>query len=160
MQTDMQAIMFGTQMIRLGDADIIMAGGVEAMSSAPYVLRSARWGQRLRHGTMADTIWEGFTCAISKVLMGLTAENLAEKYQISRQDQDEVALRSQQNACKAIEEGTFKEEIVPVPVAQKKGPPKMVDTDEHPRRGIRIDDLIALRPVFKEKGTVTAGNAW
>lgn len=155
----MQAIIFGTQMIRLGDADIILAGGVEAMSSAPYVLRTARWGQRLQHGTMADTIWEGFTCAISKVLMGRTAENLVEKYKISRHDQDEIALRSQQNACNAIAEGKFKEEIVPVPLAQKKGPPKIIETDEHPRPGLSMEDLAKLPPIFEEGGTVTAGNA-
>lgn len=155
----MQAIIFGTQMIRLGDADIILAGGVEAMSSAPYVLRTARWGQRLQHGTMADTIWEGFTCAISKVLMGRTAENLVDKYKISRHDQDEIALRSQQNACNAIEEGKFKEEIVPVPVVQKKGPPKIIETDEHPRPGLSMEDLAKLPPIFEEGGTVTAGNA-
>jgi acetyl-CoA C-acetyltransferase len=155
----MQAIMFGTQMIRLGDVDIILAGGVEAMSSAPYVLRTARWGQRLQHGTMADTIWEGFTCAISKVLMGRTAENLVDKYKISRHDQDEIALRSQQNACNAIAEGKFKEEIVPVPVIQKKGPPKIIETDEHPRPGLSMEDLAKLQPIFEEGGTVTAGNA-
>lgn len=117
----MRAIIFGTQEISLGDAEIVLAGGVEAMSSAPYVLRSARWGQRLQHGVMADTIWEGLTCAIAKVLMGRTAENLAERYNISRQEQDEIALRSQQNACDAIAKGRFKKEIVPVPVPQKKG---------------------------------------
>jgi acetyl-CoA C-acetyltransferase len=155
----MQAIIFGTQSIRLGDADVILAGGVEAMSSAPYVLRSARWGQRLRHGTMGDTIWEGFTCAISKILMGRTAENLAEKYNISRQDQDEIALRSQQNACNAIAEGKFREEIVPFSVAQRKGQRKIVDTDEHPRPNMTMENLAKLPPIFKEGGTVTAGNA-
>jgi len=155
----MRAIIFGTQMIRLGDAEIILAGGVESMSSAPYVLRTARWGQRLQHGLMGDTVWEGFTCAIAKMLMGRTAENLVEKYNISRQDQDEIALRSQQNACDAIAKGRFKQEIVPVPVPQKKGPPKMIDTDEHPRPNLTMNDLSRLPPVFKEGGTVTAGNA-
>jgi len=155
----MRAIIFGTQMIRLGDADIILAGGVESMSSAPYALRTARWGQRLQHGVMADTVWEGFTCAIAKTLMGRTAENLVEKYNISRQDQDEIALRSQQNACDAIAQGRFKQEIVPVSVPQKKGPPKIIDTDEHPRPGLTMNDLSNLPPVFKEGGTVTAGNA-
>ncbi len=155
----MRAIIFGTQMIRLGDADIILAGGVESMSSAPYVLRTARWGQRLQHGVMGDTVWEGFTCAIAKVLMGRTAENLVEKYNISRQEQDEIALRSQQNACDAIAKGRFKQEIVPFPVPQKKGPPKMIDTDEHPRPNLTMNDLSRLPPVFKEGGTVTAGNA-
>lgn len=155
----MQAIIFGGQIIRLGDADTVLVGGVESMSSAPYVLRTARWGQRLQHGVMSDAIWEGFTCAIAKMLMGLTAENLVEKYQISRQEQDEIALRSQQNACDAIAKGRFKEEIVPVLLPQKKGPPKVIDTDEHPRRNLTMNDLAKLPPIFKEGGTITAGNA-
>jgi len=155
----MQAIIFGAQMIRLGDAEIVMAGGVESMSSAPYVLRTARWGQRIQHGVMSDTIWEGFTCAIAKMLMGRTAENLVEKYNISRQEQDEIALRSQQNACDAIAKGRFKEEIVPVSLPQKKGPPKVIDTDEHPRPNLTMNDLAKLPPIFKEGGTITAGNA-
>ena len=155
----MQALIFGAQMITLGDADTVLAGGVESMSSAPYVLRSARWGQRLQHGVMGDTLWEGLTCAISKVLMGRTAENLVEKYDISRRDQDEIALRSQQNACSAISQGKFKEEIVPVSLPQKKGPPKVMDTDEHPRANLTMEDLAKLPPVFKEGGTVTAGNS-
>ncbi len=156
----MQAIIFGTQSIKLGDADIILVGGVEAMSSAPYVLRTARWGQRLQHGVMSDPVWEGFTCAVAGMLMGLTAENLAEKYDITREDQDELALRSQKCACAAIESGRFKDEIVPVPIPQRKGDPKIVDTDEHPRPGLKIEDLAKLKPVFKKDGgTVTAGNA-
>jgi acetyl-CoA C-acetyltransferase len=155
----MQALIFGTQVIKLGDADIILAGGVEAMSSAPMVLRTARWGQRLQHGVMADPVWEGFTCAVAGIMMGMTAENLAEKYDITREQQDEVALRSQQSACNAIESGRFKDEIVPVPVPQRRGDPKMVDTDEHPRAGLKIEDLAKLKTVFKKGGTVTAGNA-
>jgi acetyl-CoA C-acetyltransferase len=108
---------------------------------------------------MGDTVWEGFTCAIAKMLMGRTAENLVEKYSISRQEQDEIALRSQQNACDAIAKGRFKQEIIPVPVPQKKGPPKAIDTDEHPRPNLTMNDLSRLPPVFKEGGTVTAGNA-
>ena len=155
----MRAIIFGAQMIRLGDAEVVMAGGVESMSSAPYVLRTARWGQRLQHGVMSDTVWEGFTCAIAKMMMGRTAENLVEKYDISRQEQDEIALRSQQNACDAIAKGRFKEEIVPVSLPQKKGPPKVIDTDEHPRSTLTMNDLAKLPPIFKEGGTITAGNA-
>ena len=155
----MEAIIIGVQQIKLGDAEVVLTGGVEAMSSAPYVLRSARWGQRLQHGIMADTIWEGFTCAISEVIMGRTAENLAEKYKISRDEQDEVALRSQRNACRAIEEGIFQEEIVPVQITQKKGSPKIINIDEHPRPNLRLEDLAKLPPVFKAGGTVTAGNS-
>ncbi|MFC1670680.1 acetyl-CoA C-acetyltransferase [Spirochaetota bacterium] len=155
----MRALIFGTQQIRLGDSDIILAGGVESMSSAPYVLRTARWGQRLQHGQMSDTIWEGFTCAVANILMGLTAENLAEKYNITREQQDEVALRSQQCAVNAIKTGRFKDEIVPVPVPQRKADPIMVDTDEHPRDGLTMEALAKLPTVFKKDGTVTAANA-
>ena len=108
---------------------------------------------------MGDTVWEGLTCAIAKVLMGLTAENLVEKYNIARQEQDEIGLRSQQNACKAIEEGTFQPEIVPVTIPQRKGLPKIINTEEHPRPNLTMDDLAKLPPIFKEGGTVTAGNA-
>ena len=155
----MRAIIFGAQQIMLGDSNIILAGGVESMSSAPYALRTARWGQKLRHGVMSDTIWEGLTCGISNVLMGRTAENLAEKYNISREEQDEIALRSQHNACSAIAEGRFREEIVPFKIPQKKGEPKILDTDEHPRPNITMEDLSKLPPIFKEGGTVTAGNS-
>jgi acetyl-CoA C-acetyltransferase len=155
----MKAIIFGTQAIMLGDAEVVLAGGVESMSSAPYALRSARWGQRLRHGVMSDTLWEGFSCAISDVMMGRTAENLAEKHGISREEQDVIALRSQENACAAIKERKFVNEIVPFEIAQKKGPPKVVDTDEHPRAGLTLEDLAKLPAIFKEGGTVTAGNS-
>jgi acetyl-CoA C-acetyltransferase len=155
----MRAIIFGTQLIKLGDADVVLAGGVESMSSAPYALRTARWGQRLQHGVMSDTVWEGFSCAISQIIMGKTAENLAEKYNIGREEQDEIALRSQQNACKAIEEGRFKAEIVPFSIPQKRGKLKIIDTNEHPRANLTMEKLAKLPPVFKEGGTVTAGNA-
>ncbi len=155
----MQAIIYATQAIKLGDADIVLAGGVESMSNAPYVLRTARWGQRLQHGQMSDAIWEGFTCAVSDTIMGNTAENLAEKHNITREEQDEIALRSQQNACKAIEEGKFKDEIIPVSVPQRKGDPKIIDTDEHPRAGLTMEKLAKLPATFKKGGTVTAANA-
>jgi len=155
----MRAIIFGTQQILLGDSDIILAGGVESMSSAPYVLRTARWGQRLQHGQMLDNIFEGFTCAIAKTLMGITAENLADKYGITREEQDTVALRSHENAINAIKTGKFKDEIVPVSVPQKKGNPIIADTDEHPREGLTIEALAKLPAAFKKGGTVTAGNA-
>ncbi len=155
----MQAIIYATQAIKLGDADIVLAGGVESMSNAPYVLRTARWGQRLQHGQMADAIWEGFTCAVSDTIMGNTAENLAEKHGITREEQDEIALRSQDNAVKAIETGRFKDEIVPVSVPQRKGDPKIVDTDEHPRSGLTMEKLAKLPTTFRKGGTVTAANA-
>ncbi|MBC8337354.1 MAG: acetyl-CoA C-acetyltransferase [Alphaproteobacteria bacterium] len=155
----MYAIIAGTREIRLGETDVILAGGVESMSSAPYVLRTARWGQKLQHGVMSDTVWEGFTCGISGQIMGQTAENLVEKHGISREEQDAVALRSQRNACAAIDSGRFTDEIVPVPVPGAKGTVTMVDTDEHPRRDVTAESLAHLKPLFKDGGTVTAGNS-
>jgi acetyl-CoA C-acetyltransferase len=159
----MQAIAFGAQQIKCGDSEVVLAGGVESMSNAPYVLMSARWGQRLRHGEMTDSMWEmlhsGSRVLGDPFIMGQTAENLAQKYNISREDQDIVALRSHNNAEQAIKDGKFKDEIVPVPVPQRKGDPKMVDLDEHVRMGLTMDDLNKLRPVFDKNGTVTAGNS-
>jgi acetyl-CoA C-acetyltransferase len=155
----MQAIMLGAQAIALNDYDIVLAGGVECMSAAPYVLRTARWGQKLQHGKMLDSIIEGFLCNMSGILMGMTAENLAEKYHITREEQDTIALRSQQNACRAIEEGRFREEIVPVEIKKKNGETTICDTDEYPKRGMQMADLAKLPTVFKKGGTVTAGNA-
>ncbi|WP_027717857.1 thiolase family protein [Desulfovirgula thermocuniculi] len=155
----MQAIISGYQEIVTGDAEIVIAGGTECMSAVPYVLKSARWGQRLQHGEMTDALWEMLTDPIHKILMGETAERLAEKYGISREEQDEIALRSHLNAVRAIEEGRFKEEIVPVAVPQRKGPPRVVDRDEHPRADVTMEKLAQLPPVFRPNGTVTAGNS-
>jgi acetyl-CoA C-acetyltransferase len=155
----MQSIVYGAQMIKAGDADIVVAGGAEAMSDAPYFLEGARWGLRLRPAKLCDGVWDGLTDAWSGLIMGLTAENLAEKYSISREEQDAVALRSHNNAEAATKTGRFNEEIVSVNVPQKKGEPKIVNTDEHPRFGLAIEDLARLKPTFKERGTVTAGNA-
>jgi len=155
----MQAVVSGAQMIQLGEADIVLAGGVEAMSSAPYLLKTARWGQRLQHGQLSDAVWDLLTDPLNGMLMGLATEGLAEKYKITREEQDEVSFRSHKNAAKTIAEGRFKEEIVPVPIPQRKGPPKMFDTDEHPRKDLTMEDLAKLQPVFKKGGTVTAGNS-
>ena len=155
----MQAIVSGAQMIKLGEADIVLAGGVEAMSSAPYMLKTARWGQRLQHGQMNDTVWDILTDPLNGMLMGMATEGLVEKYKITREEQDEVSYRSHKNAAKAIAEGKFKEEIVPVPMPQRKGPPKIFDTDEHPRKDLTMGDLAKLATVFKKGGTVTAGNS-
>ena len=160
----MAALAFATQQIKSGDSQFVLAGGVESMSSAPYVLKTARWGQRLTHGEMTDAMWEMLHSGSNLLekkgyIMGQTAENLAEKYDISRQDQDMVALRSHNNAEAAIKGGKFKEEIVPVAIPQKKGDPKMVDTDEHVRYGLTMADLERLAPAFKKEGTVTAGNS-
>jgi len=155
----MQAIVSGAQMIQLGEADIVLAGGVETMSSAPYMIKTARWGQRLQHGQMSDTVWEVLTDPLNGMLMGMATEGLAEKYKITREEQDEVAYRSHKNAARAIAEGKFKEEIVPVLIPQRKGAPKVFETDEHPRKDISREELAKLSPAFKKGGTVTAGNS-
>ncbi len=155
----MQAIVSGAQMIQLGEADIVLAGGVETMSSAPYMIKTARWGQRLQHGQMSDTVWEVLTDPLNGMLMGLATEGLAEKYKITREEQDEVSHRSHRNAARAIAEGKFKEEIVPVLIPQRKGTPKVFETDEHPRKDISMEELAKLTPAFKKGGTVTAGNS-
>ncbi len=154
----MQAIVSAYQEIALGDAEVVIAGGVESMSSAPYILKNARWGQRLQHGEMTDALWEMLMDPVHKIMMGETAERLADKHNITRQEQDEIAARSHINALKAIDDGRFKEEIVPVTVTTRKGE-TVVDTDEHPRRDISEESLARLKPVFRKDGTVTAGNA-
>lgn len=155
----MQAVMCGTQAIRDGDVDLVIAGGAESMSSAPYILTSARWGQRLQHGQAVDMLWRGMQEYPIGVGMGLTAENLAVKYSIPREEQDAFALRSQKLACKAVKEGRFKEEITPVLVPKKKGDPKVFDTDEYPKPDVTLERLALLPAVFKKGGTVTPGNA-
>ena len=154
----MQAIVSGYQEIVFGDVDIVVAGGVESMSTAPYLLKAARWGKRLQHGEMTDSLWEMLTDPVYKIMMGETAERLADKYGISREAQDEIAYRSHINALAAIDEGRFKEQIVPVTGKGRKGD-TIVDTDEHPRRDISREILASLRPSFRKDGTVTAGNA-
>ncbi|NYE58392.1 acetyl-CoA C-acetyltransferase [Carboxydothermus ferrireducens DSM 11255] len=154
----MQAIISAYQELALGDNDIIIAGGVESMSTAPFVLKTARWGQRLTHGEMTDALWELLTDPLHKILMGVTAENLARKYNISREEQDEIAYRSHKLAVEAIDNGWFTEEIVPVEVKNKKEK-VLVTTDEHPRRDISLEKLAALPPTFVKDGTVTAGNS-
>lgn len=160
--SSMQALSCARTQILAGDAETVLVVGVESMSNAPYFLKSARWGQRLNHGELTDTIWEllysGSGLLGERMIMGETAENLAAKYRISRQEQDEVALRSNNNAERAVKEGTFREEIVPVTVKTRKRE-TVVDTDEHPRHGLALQDLERLKPVFLKAGTVTAGNA-
>jgi acetyl-CoA C-acetyltransferase len=155
----MQAIICGTQAIHDGDVDTVITGGVESMSNAPYILTTTRWGQRLQHGQLIDMLWKAMQEYPIGAGMGLTAENLAEKYEISRKEQDEFSLLSQQRACKAVQGGRFKDEITPVSIPQKKGEAKMVDTDEHPRPDVTLEKLAKLPPAFKNDGTVTAGNS-
>ena len=155
----MQAIICGIQAIRNGDVDVVIAGGVESMSNAPYILTTTRWGQRLQHGQLIDMLWRAMQESPIGTGMGLTAENLAERYGITREEQDKFSFLSQQRACKAIREGRFIEEITPVTVPQKKGGAKIVDTDEHPRPDATLEKLAKLPPAFKKDGTVTAGNS-
>lgn len=160
----MQALAYAAMMVKSGEASMVMAGGVESMSNAPYVLPSARWGARLRHNQMMDSMWEMLHSGSTLLdppgyIMGQTAENLAQKYSIPREEQDIVALRSHQNAEAAIKDGKFAQEIIPVPIPTRRGEPVMVDQDEHVRMGLGMEDLTKLRPVFKKDGTVTAGNA-
>jgi acetyl-CoA C-acetyltransferase len=156
----MQAVVHAVEAIRVGYVDTMVAGGTESMTNAPYLLKGARWGYRMGNAEAIDSmLQEGLTCAIAACHMGITAEEVASRYNVSRADQDAFAAESQQRAARAIAEGRFKDEIVPVPVPQRKGDPVVVDTDEYPRAGTTADTLAALKPAFKKDGTVTAGNA-
>lgn len=156
----LKSVTLGAQAILCGDASIVIAGGTENMSRAPYLLKDARYGYRLGHGELIDSmISEGLSCAMCDVHMGITAENIAEKFGITRASQDEFAALSQRRAIAAIAEGKFKREIVAVPIPQKKGEPKLFDTDEFPRADTDAASLSKLKPAFKEGGSVTAGNA-
>jgi acetyl-CoA C-acetyltransferase len=154
----LQAVVSGAQMVKLGESEISLVGGAESMSQAPYVLRGVRWGMRMGDGLLQDTLTEALSDKYCGIGMGITAENLAEKYGITREEQDEFALISQQRAAKARRDGLFAEEIVPVTVKGKKGPVE-VNQDEHIRPDTTLEGLAALRPVFKKDGTVTAGNS-
>ena len=155
----MKAIVLGFQEIVLGNAEVILVGGVEAMSRVPFFVEGARWGARLGHQKLVDGMYQdGFLCPLAKLIMGETAELLAEQYKISRQEQDAYALSSQQAAQRAIESGRFKDEIVPVKVQEKKGE-RFFAEDEHPRRDTTVEALAKLPPVFSRSGTITAGNS-
>jgi acetyl-CoA C-acetyltransferase len=154
------AVIHATEALRAGNTDLVIAGGTESMSNAPYLLREARWGLRMGHGELVDSmIGEGLTCAINSCHMGITAEEIVTRYGVSREDQDAFAVESQQRAVRAIKDGRFATEIVPVDVPQKKGDPRRVDTDEYPRADTSIERLKGLRPAFKKDGSVTAGNS-
>ena len=156
----LQAVVHATEAIRVGYVDTVVAGGTESMSNAPYLLKGARWGYRMGNGEAIDSMLnEGLTCAIGLTHMGITAEEVATRYNVSRADQDAFAAESQARAVRAIEDGRFKDEIVPVPVPQRKGDPVAFAIDEFPRAGTTVEKLGALRPAFKKDGTVTAGNA-
>jgi acetyl-CoA C-acetyltransferase len=154
------AVVHASEALRAGYTDIVVAGGTESMSNAPYVMKGARWGLRMGNGELVDSmLGEGLTCAINACHMGVTAEEVVTRYAISREDQDAFAAESQQRAERAIAEGRFDEEIVPVDVPQKKGDPIRVARDEYPRAGTTVERLKALKPAFKKDGSVTAGNA-
>ncbi len=156
----LKSVMMAAQAIKAGDADIVVAGGIESMSMAPFLLSGARWGYRMNDGALIDgMIHDGLLDIFNRYHMGITAENVAEKFGVSRQEQDALAFRSQQNAGRAIKEGRFKDEIVPVMIPQKKGDPVAFQVDEHPRPNTTMEALTALKPAFKKDGTVTAGNA-
>ncbi|GLX14099.1 acetyl-CoA acetyltransferase [Pseudomonas straminea] len=156
----LKALHLGAQAIRCGDAEVIIAGGMENMSLAPYVLPKARTGLRMGHGQLVDTmISDGLWDAFNDYHMGITAENLVDKYAISREEQDAFAAASQQKAIAAIEAGRFADEITPILIPQRKGEPVAFDTDEQPRAGTTADTLGKLKPAFKKDGSVTAGNA-
>ncbi|MGG4445588.1 acetyl-CoA C-acetyltransferase [Brevibacillus porteri] len=154
----MQAIVSGASQILLGDSEIVLAGGVESMSNAPYVLKNARWGKRLTHGEMTDAMWDLLTDPHHQILMGETAERLVDRYGITREESDEIALRSQQNAIRAIDSGLFAEEIIGVPI-KKRTEEIVVTEDDFPRRGVTLESLAKLRPSFRDNGTVTPGNS-
>ncbi|AXQ49708.1 acetyl-CoA C-acetyltransferase [Pseudomonas vlassakiae] len=156
----LKALHLAAQAIRCGDAEVVIAGGQENMSLAPYVMPSARTGQRMGHGQLIDSmISDGLWDAFNDYHMGITAENLVEKYGLSREQQDAFAAESQRKAVAAIEAGRFKDEITPIVMPQKKGEPKVFDRDEQPRPDTTADSLAKLRPAFKKDGSVTAGNA-
>ena len=156
----LQAVVHAVEGVRSGYAHVIVAGGTESMSNAPYLLKGARWGYRMGNAEAIDSMLnEGLTCSINSCHMGMTAEEVAHRYNISRADQDAFSAESQHRAAAAIAAGAFKAEIVSVDIPQKKGDAVRVDTDEYPRPGTTVEKLGALRPAFTKSGSVTAGNA-
>jgi len=156
----LKAIMMAAQGVQLGDTEIVVAGGMESMSNAPYLIPKAREGYRLGHGTLVDSVInDGLWCAFDDQHMGCTGEVVSERFHVSREEQDEYALNSHRKASAAIKSGKFRDEIVPVEIKQRKGPPVIFDTDEPVREDTSLESLGKLKPAFKEGGTVTAGNA-
>ncbi len=156
----LQAVIHGVEAIRVGYVDTVVAGGAESMSNSPHLLVGSRWGYRLGNGEAIDSMLsEGLTCSIDATHMGVTAEEVASRFKISRADQDAFSAESQRRASEAIKNGSFKDEIVPVPVRRRKGDPVMVDTDEYPKPGTTVESLAGLKAAFQKDGSVTAGNA-
>lgn len=156
----MKAVIMACQAIKAGDAEIIIAGGMENMSEAPYVLTHSRWGSKMGHDKMVDVVLQdGLWCSFGDTHMGTTAQNIADKFKITREEMDEFSASSQQKAEKAIKSGRFKDEIVPVEVPQRRGDPIIFDTDEFPRFGTSSEKLAKLNPAFNKNGAITAGNS-
>ena len=156
----LKAVQLAVQAVLCGDAEVVVAGGAENMSQAPYILPNQRWGSRMGNATVVDTMLrDGLTDGFEDYHMGITAENVAEQYGITREDQDSFALQSQKRAVAAVESGRFKEEIIPVEIPQKRGEPHIFDTDEFPRKDASLESLSKLRPAFQKDGSVTAGNS-
>ncbi|WP_338487757.1 acetyl-CoA C-acetyltransferase [Ruoffia tabacinasalis] len=156
----LKTVALAAQSILAGDNEVVIAGGTESMSQAPYVLNDQRWGKRMGDGQIVDTVLkDGLVDAFDDIHMGVTAENVAEKFELTREMEDELAVSSQNRAEAAIKAGRFKDEIVPIAVPQRKGDPVMVDTDEFPRFGSTMESLGKLRPAFAKDGSVTAGNS-
>jgi acetyl-CoA C-acetyltransferase len=156
----LKSVALGAMAIAAGEADLIVAGGMESMSRAPYLLEKARGGYRMGHGVLEDTLLaDALTDAFHNIHMGVTAENIADQYRISREEADAFALQSQQKAAKAIGEGLFRSEIVPVPIPGKRGEELLIAEDEYPRADTSMESLAKLRPAFRKDGVVTAGNS-
>ena len=156
----LKAVHLAAQAIIAGDAEVVVAGGMENMSQAPYLLKNSRGGFKMGDQKLVDSmISDGLWCAFNDYHMGVTAENLCSKYEIGRGEQDEFAAASQEKAVKAVEEGKFKDEIVPIQIPKRKGDPLIFETDEYPKKGTTAEKLGGLRAAFKKDGSVTAGNA-
>lgn len=156
----LKSVQLAVQAVLCGDAEVVVAGGAENMSQAPYILPNQRWGSRMGNATVVDTMLrDGLTDGFEDYHMGITAENVAEQYGITREDQDSFALQSQKRAVAAVESGRFKEEIIPVEITQRRGEPLVFDMDEFPRKDVSLEGLSKLRPAFQKDGSVTAGNS-
>ena len=156
--SSMSSIQFGYYQIKAGEADCIMAGGADSMSTAPHMVFNARYGQKYGHMELRDSMWDSLTNLGVGPAMGITAENVADEYDVTREQMDAYALRSQQRAVAAIDAGKFQDEIIPITIKGKKGD-TVINTDEYPRRDASLEKLAKLKPTFKEDGRVTAGNA-
>lgn len=156
----LKSVILGAQSIMLGDAEVVLTGGMECMSQAPYIIKKARWGAKMGNDELVDSmIYDGLWDIFGNYHMGITAENVAQEYNVSREEQDEFSAKSQNKAESAIKDGRFKDEIVPIEIPQPKGDPTIFNQDEFPRFGTTKDILAKLKPAFKKDGTVTAGNA-